>query len=146
MGFTTSCFIRKNTKELRLELERLGYKCRRIDTEFFPHIQTEKDVLISKDRYGAFHGCNCGYKGQISNGIPFSMLIEGVDCDDNEELFLAIAALRDDTDKFQWFVCDYSPDEKRYKKGDWYLSNEEVFLNGNYHKAIVEELIEHFKK
>lgn len=25
MGFTTPCFIRKNTKELRKELEELGY-------------------------------------------------------------------------------------------------------------------------
>lgn len=26
MGFTTACFIRKNTPELRNKLEKLGYK------------------------------------------------------------------------------------------------------------------------
>ena len=28
------------------------------------------------------------------------------DCGDNEGLFLAIAAIRDDTDKNQWFILD----------------------------------------
>jgi hypothetical protein len=59
-----------------------------------------------------------------------------VDCGANEELFLAIAALRDDTDKYQWFT-----------DGDlWFKCGDEVCNEGRkIHKATVNELIEHFK-
>ena len=74
-----------------------------------------------------------------------------IDCGTNEELFLAIAALRDDTDKNQLFTNG---------KGDWgiYRDGSDGGLSGmdfygmpndfeidNYHKATVNELIEHFK-
>lgn len=69
----------------------------------------------------------------------------------NEELFLAIAALKDDTDNNQLFTNG---------KGDWgiYRDGSDGGLSGmdfygmpndfeidNYHKATVDELIEHFK-
>lgn len=62
-----------------------------------------------------------------------------IDCGTNEELFLAIAALRDNTDKFQWFI---SPE------GIWVYNKDndsilEVSLK--WRKATVDELIEHFK-
>jgi hypothetical protein len=64
-----------------------------------------------------------------------------------EELFLALAALRDDTDKNQWFVNN---------KNDWYKCLDDKFIEEtanwvlcasieNWHKATVEEIIEHFK-
>ena len=55
---------------------------------------------------------------------------------DEEELFLAIPALRDDTDKYQWFT-----------DGDlWFKCGDEVCNEGRkIHKATVNELIEHFK-
>lgn len=74
-----------------------------------------------------------------------------VDCGTNEELFLAIAALRDDTDNNQLFTNG---------KGDWgiYRDGSDGGLSGMdfygmpndfnlsyYHKATVNELIEHFK-
>ena len=60
-------------------------------------------------------------------------------------LFLAIAALRDDTDKFQWFTDG----DLWFKCGDE-VCNEtiEYYLNEygrKIHKATVDELIEHFK-
>lgn len=59
-----------------------------------------------------------------------------IDCGTNEELFLAIAALRNDTDKCQWFT-----------DGDlWFKCGDEVRNEGRkIHKATVNELIEHFK-
>jgi len=66
-----------------------------------------------------------------------------IDCETNDELFLAIAALRDDTDKNQWFVDKF---------GNWSLSVHEKVIMTNeikaligVHKATVQELIEHFK-
>ena len=68
-----------------------------------------------------------------------------IDCGTNEELFLAIAAFRDDTDKFQWFTDG----DLWFKCGDEVCDeNIEYYLNKygrKIHKATVNELIEHFK-
>lgn len=83
---------------------------------------------------GFFAGIPLGYKEEIDNAI---------DCETNENLFLAISALRDDTDKNQWFTDGYHweicPDEVAYINA-WINKYE-----SSPHKATVEELIEHFK-
>lgn len=79
MGFTTPCFIRKNTEELRKKLEELGYK------------------MLSPIEYDNLE-CSNGWVNDIKSPNDCN----GIDCGTNEELFLAIAALRDDTDKSQW--------------------------------------------
>jgi acetone carboxylase gamma subunit len=106
--FTNSCFIRKNTPELREKLKYLGYDISSIK-ESSECIATsyvnEKAVGISEDSFddtNPHHTWNCAGR---------------IDCSDNEKLFLALAALQDDTDIDQWFVypkedkwfiCDYS--------------------------------------
>ena len=66
-----------------------------------------------------------------------------IDCGINEELFLAIAALRDDdinqwfTDGIRWELCGV--DEASYY--GWKNIYKSVF-----HKATLEELIKHFMK
>lgn len=75
-----------------------------------------------------------------------------IDCGINEDLFLAIASLRDDSDVGQWFVIDTEA-YTDINKGDWFKSTD---VNGKYHvgtkidplychKATVSEIIEHFK-
>ena len=84
------------------------------------------------------------YNIEFFNNIPHPDETDSVDCGTNEELFLAIAALRDGTDKYtQWFTDG----------NHWYqnkISDREVERFGagdpiSYHKATVNELIEHFK-
>lgn len=126
MGFTTAAFIRKNTPELRNKLEELGYR-------LFGAELNEDLCIFTEPEYGL-------YSVEFFSNIPHPDETDSVDCGTNEELFLAITALRDDTDKFQWFV---SPEGIWvYNKG--YNSILEVSLK--WHKATVEELIEHFKK
>lgn len=63
-----------------------------------------------------------------------------INCDDNVNMFLAIAALRDDTDINQWFVDD--------NIGIWECSENELssrYMQMEGHKATVKEIIEHFK-
>ena len=131
--FTQSCFIRKNTSELRNKLEELGYKtstickCGNIATSSI----LGKYSIISD--------------WQLNSTNPHITWNNGhrIDCGTNEELFLAIAALRDDSYYMQWFtdgekwfqnqqndieVIDYSEDNPI-----------------NFRKATVAELIEHFK-
>lgn len=71
---------------------------------------------------------------------------ECIDCRTNEPLFLAIAALRYDTDDSQWFtdgkdwfLCQY------LKVGMHYQDKPEILFD-KWHKASVDELIEHFKQ
>lgn len=130
MGFTTPCFIRKNTQELRRGLEELGYSHGK--PKYYADDDNKYDFIM----------CNNGIffllsqkNHVIRNGHPLKKR-GSVDCGTNEELFLAIAALRDDTDKYQWFT-----------DGDlWFKCGDEVCNEGRkIHKATVNELIEHFK-
>ena len=133
--FTTPCFVLKNTFQLRKKLEELGYrignKCC-IDNNF---LATDNNEMFGIEEPYLPEECN-GY----------------IHCGFNEELFLAIAALRDDTNYMQWFVCtsDYKEsDGKEWKVGDFDLNTcPDDFYNilPHWRKATVNELIEHFKE
>lgn len=123
MGFTTPCFVLKNTLQLRKKLEGLGY---RIGNEYYID-----NNFLATDNNEMF-GIEEPYLPEECNGY--------IHCGFNEELFLTIAALRDDTDKFQWFI---SPERVWVYNKD-YDSILEVSLK--WHKATVNELIEHFKE
>lgn len=77
-----------------------------------------------------------------------------IDCGTNEELFLALAALRDDTDKDQWFTdgTDWAIwREDSSFRGKPIAGFEFHYLPSNtnynkYHKATAEEIIEFFKE
>lgn len=130
MGFTTPCFIRKNTQELRRGLEELGYSHGK--PKYYADDDNKYDFIMCHN--GIFFLLS-QKNHVIRNGHPLKKY-GSVDCGTNEELFLAIAALRDDTDKYQWFT-----------DGDlWFKCGDEVCNEGRkIHKATVNELIEHFK-
>jgi len=129
MGFTTSCFIRKNSKELQNKLADIGYKF-----TCFP----SGDALVTENER------SLAYIEKLSN-VPYYAIEE--DCGTNEDLFLAIAALRDDSVIYQWFT-----DGEKWVKSDIHnlIKLKEYFeeIGFDYHKthkATVEELINHFK-
>ena len=151
--FAVECFIRKNTQELRNKLNELGYHiCSCTEFEDSKWLET-----FSQLDYPTVHGV--GYWDETCPFEPHQALdffvkenttreTPSIDCGENEDLFLAIAALRDDTDKYQYFICDkvsfalgktYYPDDYLYYQYD------EFFDKQNWHKATVEELIAHFK-
>lgn len=86
MGFTTAAFIRRNTPELSKRLEALGYK------NYGNPFQITDDSKLITTIDGEY--------------VPYNVPLDDsfIDCGTNEALFLAIAALRDDTDKNQWFT------------------------------------------
>lgn len=91
MAFTQPCFIRKNTPELRRKLEELGYKKGVSPLPVGQEDIYDRDIHLFENKYH-FRTYTCyGVKNNI-------------DCGTNEELFLALAALRDDSDYMQWFV------------------------------------------
>jgi hypothetical protein len=143
MGFTTACYIRKNSKELQDKLKELGYRiCPCCDFENAVWLST----LISEPFKGepSVHGI--GYwDEEFEVSTPeqecedFAKTTNNINCGTNEELFLALSALRDDTDVNQWFT-----DGKLWEKSNNNLPSHYMQLEG--HKATVEEIIEHFKK
>lgn len=148
MGFTTPAFIRKNTSDLRKKLEELGY------IKNSP-IWTDNCSIIWAYQYPEKGFDTPNYVIADSFDIPFdkdSILCgKFIDCGTNESLFLAITALRNDTDDSQWFVyppeniwfiCD--DDDINYARENIRESVQAAWFHCS-HKATVEELIEHFK-
>lgn len=133
--FTKSCLIRKNTYELRLKLELIGYNVKYIK-EGYKYLQISWIP-------GYVLGVNeedLNYNDNIS-----------IDCGDNEELFLAISALRDDTDKYQWFIAE---NINNIHNKLWFFCIRDKIEDMLYstikhlkvHKASIEELVEYFTK
>lgn len=146
MGFTTPCFIRKNTQELRRGLEELGY-----------NILNSGNTTLDEHNYdgnGSHKSIEEGRAIITSYGNLYGVIYDidtvtkkgRIDCGTNEELFLAIAALRDDTDKNQWFT-----DGDKWilcpgiKFSTYWVYNDVDVNLDVIHKATVNELIEHFK-
>ena len=122
--FTTPCFIRKNTGEITDYLEEIGYRL----------------LFTARKHEGKFLFCSIKFCFGQDEYIPNDY----IDCGTNEELFLAIAALRDDSNEHQWFIWD--DDENEGDKWKLYDGNSNwswwIF---EVHKATIEELIKHFK-
>ena len=159
--FTQPCYIRKNTPELRKELDVLGYN---------RHPSYSDNVQYLYLNRGFYHTNVVGYTEEIERMI---------DCGTNEELFLALSALRDDSDYMQWFVypktqtkrisgcfgqvvgmdgyyqeiiehewIQYNMDDRKLSERIEYrlslccCDEEKKFIP---HKATIDEIIEHFK-
>jgi len=124
MTFTQPCFIRRNTAELRKKLEELGY------SDETTRGKSHKSTCLSLkwDCYWNF-----GEADMVVADGSF-----GIDCGTNEELFLALAALREDTDKGQWFCDD---------NGLWEQTHSDLpsrYMQMHGHKATVPEILKHF--
>lgn len=139
--FTTPCFIRKNTVELRKKLEELGYKTLNsgdttLDAHNFDgrghHKYIDEGTAIITS-YGGYYGVVYEVDDVTNRGR--------IDCGTNDDLFLALAALREDSEYMQWFT-----------DGEFWDVNfrddipfcKQVGSN-DFHKATVEDIIERFK-
>ena len=146
MGFTTPCFIRKNTQELRKKLEELGYEILNsgnttLDAHNYDGNGSHKSIEEGRaiiTFYGNLYGVIYDIDTVTKKGR--------IDCGTNEELFLAIAALKDDTDNNQWFTDGDKWILRPEIKFSTYWVYNDVDVNLDViHKATVDELIEYFK-
>ena len=128
MGFTISCFVRKNTPELRKKLEELGYKYSTFDDLKLDGIIT----FPSKSEYSVWANYNFDGKHTLKSYI---------DCGTNEDLFLALAALRDDSDYMQWFVCP----KMRVRRMSGYFG-QVIGMDGHYKNIVGYEWLRHENK
>ena len=123
--FTQSCFIRKDTQELRDKLKEIGL-------EPHPCIMPKACAFLFVNR-GFYSRNEIGYQEEIEKAI---------DCGENEELFLAIAALRDDNDFMQYFKAAEA--DRLLLCRVKYIEDCTTF-HELYRKLTPEELIKHFK-
>lgn len=152
MAFIQPCFIRKNTSDLRKKLEELGYTNGAWEN---PHFEYPYLMCFPNRKFGLFNGegfymteddYRCDGKRWTYNPPK-----EYIDCGTNEELFLALAALRDDKPDYQWFLWKENDGKCHIESDDtWrkYIPNEkwEEWWWFEVRKATVEEIIEHFKE
>ena len=93
--FITTCFIRKNTPELRGKLGKMGYDvC---------HCTEGATAVFLMALLGEVHAVCDEDVGMFLDDVK-SGKSKLIDCGDDEQLFLALAAMRDDTDKDQLFT------------------------------------------
>lgn len=153
MGFTTSCFIRKNTTAIQELLKDLGY-------HICPCCNFKRSVWLSTHiTTQSVHGI--GYDDEtrpttLEEELAFFLAEKRedvIDCKKNAVLFLALAALRDDSNYMQWFICNEDHiDEytgKQYYKDDWELNmctasfdKEKEIKLPHWRKATIEEIKE----
>lgn len=131
--FTTPCIIYKNTPELHEKLSELGYT-----------------IMCGYDTGFIMTWAECGI-AFIPEGpkveINRDSLSEYIDCGTDEALFLAIVALREnDSDRphdyLQWFTTD---DCSKWRQSEEDFCTLRFLSSERWHKATVEELINHFK-
>ena len=130
--FKYNCFIRKVTQRLIDSLYNLGYN---VTPNIIP---------------------GAGIATMSSNALILQLPITadgtyGIDCGDNEDVFLAISAISDHTDYMQWFILD-SYESYPDKKGTMILCTKEKFSDeyisgfyGNWRKAEPNEIMDYFK-
>ncbi len=136
--FTSKCFIRVNKPYIIDRLIDLGYVKALFDEEY-----------AESEAYGLI--VDQGDIAPLVHGIQEMELMFTygfIDCDENVGLFLALAALRDDSDYMQWFINDYGycniccdKNVEDYKSG--YGKQMYRIIDETYHKMSAEELIEH---
>lgn len=141
--FKIDCFIRKDTPELRQKLKDLGYSiCPCCDFEGSVWLSI---LQINSTVHGVGFCDKTGLSGidtqekALARFLYDSEKDGSIDCGDNEELFIALAALRDDTAKNQWFVAD----------NIWvkcYNDIPDKYIQMHGHKATPEEIIKHFTR
>ena len=137
MSFTTPCFIRKNTPELRNKLKELGYIQVKQDIYYY-HVMVEN---------GNIWICNGAFNPDNPDGKGWD---ECIDREYDEDLFIALAALRDDTDHNQWFtngkewiIYMDNTDKGGLSYFQYFAMPRDINLE-NFHKAT--EIIAHFKQ
>lgn len=98
------------------------------------------------------HICTVVKNGSFLNVTEDDISNETYDCEDNEELFFALAALRDDSDLNQWFIYDNRSWNDDNPTRFWFICKQESVEVDMYYdcayldcdKATERELIAHF--
>jgi hypothetical protein len=143
MKFTTPCFVRVEDAEKRKELAVWLSSIGRYVSPAVTSSDYHKDWVIVTEPYDPDLDGYVGIWAKTPKSPAF------IDCGENIELFKALAAMNDENDLNQWYVCDV-PYWCDLRQGDWVIKRDTMdhttFFPSVFHKATVAEIIEHFKK
>lgn len=139
--FITNCFIRKNTPELRGKLKKMGY--------YVCHCTGGATAVSLMALLGEVHAV-CAEELDIFEDEVKSGKCKLIYCGDDEQLFIALAAMRDDTDKDQLFTNGIDWAIKREATRNLGLPGFEYLsfprdINTPLHKATKEEIMNYFQ-
>lgn len=139
--FITNCFIRKNTPELRGKLKKMGY--------YVCHCTGGATAVSLMALLGEVHAV-CAEELDIFADEVKSGKCKLIDCGDDEQLFIALAAMRDDTDKDQLFTNGIDWAIKREVARGLGLPGFEYLsfprdIDTPLHKATKEEIMNYFQ-
>lgn len=127
MAFTVKCFVRKIDNKLINRLEKLGYKDG-YSLGIHPAVVETHTATIPKT-------------GEWTLAAFCDSWKDYIDCGENVELFMALAALRDDSDIFQLFSDGYGNYVKPH--------NEDAIIElklGGWKKLTVNDIITYYGK
>ena len=132
-SFFIDCFILKNTEYIRNELVKLGYRPSNTFSEKSPFIWAQSNGVFFDSRNLEMENIDIG-----GYTHPY-----GISCGDNDKLFLSIAALKENSDKYQWFISEFNR--------EWYFCEDEqcamrLISSDRWNKATVTDLINYFNK
>lgn len=138
--FTTSCFIRQNTPDIRKELDKMGW--------MFVGITDEHERCDAINCCVGEVGCSAAlYFIEDNPDYLIDNFPNTIDCGTNERLFLALSAHNSTYDYLQWFTDGTNWILCTDKKFGVYWSTHQCTISlDTVHKATVEELINHFNK
>lgn len=136
--FTTPCFIRKNTPELRKQLEELGY----LPPSKVWYDEDFAICTIYRDNTSGYFNAKIDDDFERIIAPSYSY----IDCGTNEDLFIAIASMTDDEYGLSDYYIVITDHDPRYIKGSIHraLPLSSVIHPSCYRKATVEELINYF--
>lgn len=136
--FTCNCLIREDSKSIREELRRYGYKMKALKENKYDAIMVTKRAavgLMSEVKLSD------GIYWNIEKYLKWNPHV--YDCGHNKELFLALSSCSDDHCHHTWFAKGNG--ELFFSKGfrdmQWDLIND-----GSTRRATKEQLISHFSK
>lgn len=140
--FIQSCFIRENTPELVIKLKELEYDVSKINEN--------SQAIVTYHSCKRAEGITIDYYDSV---VSKDIINKTIDCGINDELFISLASLRDDTDKNQWFIYDNSDwADKDESTRKFILCTEDKIENfmcidcmwNDCKRATTEELIDYF--
>lgn len=136
--FTQTAFVRVDDTEQRKELcgwlESIGYRPSR---------------ALKMIKYVSYVFVDNGKVSVSENTTYLKRRLHAIDCGDNIEMFCALAALRDDSDYLQWFVCQKDKgDNKSFVQCTVDNITKWYYMRWYYlcRKATPAEIVEHFKE
>lgn len=142
MEFKHCVYINKNTPELRGALVEMGYK----DFMANASVYSRAGLVCNKK---AIAGVS--YDSDEFNIADYlSKNRHIIDSEGDETVFLAIAAINDENDYMQWFICDdghsmFKVDKPGMTMDEYVHNYMDCWDTTGARKATAEEIITHFK-